>query len=246
MRQVPDPTLEETFALSRLDWDEAARAPHRSIREETRALLRLRQAEVAPLVKSGFVGAQVSPTRPEALDVVWTFKAGRLRFTANFGDAETAFERGAERILWASRSAALDQGRVRLPAWTGAMLRSEPGVSEHDVLIEQVAALVGIAPGHTDAFGRHVETSAETRRAILSDSASNVETEDRARDSLAQVERLRRGPVPALVPVEAGQPARIPARLSPGTRGDVAACRRGRRHARGARHRRRGWGWRRS
>ena len=126
LRQVPDPTLEETFALSRLDWDEAARAPHRSIREETRALLRLRQAEVAPLVKSGFVGAQVSPTRPEALDVVWTFKAGRLRFTANFGEAEAAFERGAERILWASRSAALDQGRVRLPAWTGAMLRSEP------------------------------------------------------------------------------------------------------------------------
>jgi len=126
LRQVPDPTLEETFALSRLDWDEAARAPHRSIREETRALLRLRQAEVAPLVKSGFVGAQVSPTRPEALDVVWTFKAGRLRFTANFGEAETAFERGAERILWASRSAALDQGLVRLPAWTGAMLRSEP------------------------------------------------------------------------------------------------------------------------
>jgi maltooligosyltrehalose trehalohydrolase len=126
LRQVPDPTLEETFALSRLDWDEAARAPHRSIREETRALLRLRQAEVAPLVKSGFVGAQVSPTRPEALDVVWTFKAGRLRFTANFGDAEAAFERGAERILWASRSAALNQGRVRLPAWTGAMLRSEP------------------------------------------------------------------------------------------------------------------------
>ena len=126
LRQVPDPTLEETFALSRLDWDEAARAPHRSIREETRALLRLRQAEVAPLVKSGFVGAQVSPTRPEALDVVWTFKAGRLRFTANFGEAETAFERGAERILWASRSAALDQGLVRLPSWTGAMLRSEP------------------------------------------------------------------------------------------------------------------------
>ena len=125
-RQIPDPTLEETFVLSRLDWDEAARPPHRDVRAEVRALLRLRQAKIVPLLKSGFVGAEARQAQPETLDVTWTFKAGRLRLVANFGRAEAAFERGDDRILWASPSAAVEQGRIRLPAWTGAVLRSEP------------------------------------------------------------------------------------------------------------------------
>jgi maltooligosyltrehalose trehalohydrolase len=125
-RQIPDPTLEETFRRSRVDWNEAARPPYRDVRAETQALLRLRQAEIEPLLKSGFSGAQIRRPQAEALDVVWTFTAGRLRFVANFGDAETIVERGDARVVWASAS--LDRGadRLRLTAWTGAVLRSEP------------------------------------------------------------------------------------------------------------------------
>ncbi|HKG76463.1 MAG TPA: 4-alpha-glucanotransferase, partial [Beijerinckiaceae bacterium] len=89
-------------------------------------------------------------------------------------------------------------------------------MSEHDALIDRIAALVGIAPVYTDVLGRQIETRADTQRAILSAFGLAVGTEAEARDSLARVGRLRRGPVPALIPVEAGQPARIPARLGIG------------------------------
>ena len=69
---------------------------------------------------------EVSQPRPEALDVTWSFKAGRLRFVANFGEAEVVFERGGDRIVWASRLVEQEADRLRLPAWTGAVLRSEP------------------------------------------------------------------------------------------------------------------------
>jgi len=125
-RQIPDPTAEETFVRSRLDWDEAARPPHQDVRAGTQALLRLRQAEVVPLLNSGFMGAEVRQPQPETLEVVWTFGAGRLRFAANFSDGEAVFERGDGRVVWASAPVDRAADHIRLPAWTGAVFRSDP------------------------------------------------------------------------------------------------------------------------
>ena len=80
-------------------------------------------------------------------------------------------------------------------------------MSEREALIDRIAALVGIAPAYRDAFGHQVETKPETYRAILVAFGLPAEREDEARDSLARIERLRRGPVPALVPVDTGRPA---------------------------------------
>ncbi len=44
---IPDPQAPETFARSRLDWDERAREPHRSTLELYRRLLALRRSEAA-------------------------------------------------------------------------------------------------------------------------------------------------------------------------------------------------------
>jgi (1->4)-alpha-D-glucan 1-alpha-D-glucosylmutase len=85
-------------------------------------------------------------------------------------------------------------------------------MSDHESLIERLGALLGIEPSYADAFGRSVETSTETRRAILAGLGLDVATEEAARRSLAEVEALRHGPVPALIPVEAGRPVRIPLR----------------------------------
>ncbi|HEX2555979.1 MAG TPA: malto-oligosyltrehalose synthase [Microvirga sp.] len=85
-------------------------------------------------------------------------------------------------------------------------------MSEHEVLIDRLGALLGIAHSYADAFGRSVDTSTETRRAILAGFGLDVATEEAARRSLREVEALRNGPVPALIPVEAGRPARIPLR----------------------------------
>jgi len=42
-RPFPDPQSQETFAISRIDWSEPERSPHREILELTRALISIRK-----------------------------------------------------------------------------------------------------------------------------------------------------------------------------------------------------------
>ena len=220
---------EATFALSRLDRDEAARAPHRGApRRDAARCSRLRQAEVAPACeerRSCGAQAQIAAAGRRSTSPGRS-TAGRLRFAANFGDAEAASREGPTASLSASSV------RARTPVASGCRpwtRRRAAGARPHERArrrcIDQLAALVGIAPGYTDIVGRRVETAAETRRALLRASAS---TSRPRRSAARQPQRtssgMRRGPVPALVPVDAGQPARIPARPSPGSgEVDVAA-----------------------
>jgi maltooligosyltrehalose trehalohydrolase len=123
-RQIPDPTDEETFGRSRLDWSEPAREPHAEIRAQVRHLLRLRHDEIVPLTKSRFLGASREHPTPESLAVTWRFEAGTLRFVANFGEGSPGFDVGpAEHLLW-SNAGAPDHGRIMVAPWTGAFLKS--------------------------------------------------------------------------------------------------------------------------
>jgi maltooligosyltrehalose trehalohydrolase len=122
-RQIPDPTLEETFTIPALRWDEAARPPHAETRDEVRRLLRLRQQEVVPLMKTRFLGASRMLPSPDCLDVTWRFAGGTLRFLGNFGERAADMDKGDGRVLWASRSATVEVSRARLPSWTGVFLR---------------------------------------------------------------------------------------------------------------------------
>jgi maltooligosyltrehalose trehalohydrolase len=123
-RQIPDPTDEETFRLSVLDWSEATRSPHAAVRGEVRRLLRLRHDEIVPLTKSRFVGATHGCPTPGSLDVTWRFGAGTLRFVANFGgrDATLVVEEEPH-LLW-SNAGEPRGGELRLAPWTGAVLKS--------------------------------------------------------------------------------------------------------------------------
>lgn len=85
-------------------------------------------------------------------------------------------------------------------------------MSERDALIERVAARAGIAPGYADAFGRSVSSPLETKAAILAGFGLPVGTEGEGRTSLAALERLHDAPVPALLPLLANRPTRIPLR----------------------------------
>ena len=124
-RQIPDPTLEETFARSRLDWSERARPPHSEVLAKTRSLLEIRRAEILPLTKTTFLEATCAQPRPDCLDVSWRFAGGNLRFSANFGDtpADLTIEENAD-ILWASPAAHRDGDRVSLLSWTGLFTKS--------------------------------------------------------------------------------------------------------------------------
>jgi maltooligosyltrehalose trehalohydrolase len=120
--ELPDPTAIETFERSRPDWAEPAREPHAAILGETKALLRLRQDLIVPLMKSGFLSADWQRPSAEALDVRWRFGGGTLRLVANLGGQPLPVECGSgDRMVWASP--VVDSAQLReLPGWTCAIL----------------------------------------------------------------------------------------------------------------------------
>ncbi|GJE45127.1 malto-oligosyltrehalose synthase [Methylobacterium soli] len=83
--------------------------------------------------------------------------------------------------------------------------------------LEQLADLVGVAAGYTDAFGARVETALETRRGLLAALGFAVGSEPEIARSLGAVEALRRGLIPPLLPVEARRGHRVPVRGGAGT-----------------------------
>jgi (1->4)-alpha-D-glucan 1-alpha-D-glucosylmutase len=82
--------------------------------------------------------------------------------------------------------------------------------------LEQLADLVGVAAGYTDAFGKPVETPLEVRGGLLAALGFAVDDAAAVAESLERVESLRRGLIPPLLPVEARRAARVPVRLRDG------------------------------
>ncbi|WP_445502911.1 malto-oligosyltrehalose synthase [Microvirga sp. G4-2] len=85
-------------------------------------------------------------------------------------------------------------------------------MSKLDALLERMAELVGISPDYADAFGRSIETSPETRNALLAALGLRIGSEDEAQQSLARLEGLKAGPIPAVVSISSDRPAIIPLR----------------------------------
>ncbi|HZH12333.1 MAG TPA: malto-oligosyltrehalose synthase [Microvirga sp.] len=81
--------------------------------------------------------------------------------------------------------------------------------------LEHMAALVGISPEYSDAFGRRIETSPETRSALLKALGIGTSNEDEVQQSLARLKRLKAGLIPAVIPILADQPARVPLQGQP-------------------------------
>ncbi|MBB3018249.1 (1-_4)-alpha-D-glucan 1-alpha-D-glucosylmutase [Microvirga lupini] len=82
-------------------------------------------------------------------------------------------------------------------------------MSKLDALLERMAALVGISSDYSDAFGKRVETSSDTRKALLAALGLDVKSEKGAQESLKRLERLKAGPVPTILTMEANAPAKI-------------------------------------
>ncbi len=86
--RIPDPTAAETFAMSRLDWSEAAQPGHAVWLDRVRALLAIRAREIVPRLAGipPFAGRYHAPG-PQTVTVEWQL-ADRIRLilAANFSD----------------------------------------------------------------------------------------------------------------------------------------------------------------
>jgi maltooligosyltrehalose trehalohydrolase len=89
--KIPDPCDAQTFAASKLNWDWIEQAPVSvEFRSLTRALLEVRRDKIVPLMKQGFVKAEVSLIGRDQLahgiDVRWHAASGAcLQIVTNFG-----------------------------------------------------------------------------------------------------------------------------------------------------------------
>jgi maltooligosyltrehalose trehalohydrolase len=123
-KTIPDPTAEETFRRSKLDWTEREQSPHREVLADTTALLHLRQREVVPLTKTAWQGGRYALPRPDVIDVTWSYAGGTLRFVGVFGGA--SYEPGPlpGRVVWRSPAVSQDEdGTLVLPAWSGVFVK---------------------------------------------------------------------------------------------------------------------------
>ena len=84
--RIPDPQAEETFRRSQLDWEEAAREPHRGVLALYRELLRLRRDEPA-LRPAGRDGFDVAALGDRALALKRWAGGEMVLVVASFGDA---------------------------------------------------------------------------------------------------------------------------------------------------------------
>lgn len=123
--KIPDPTSENTFAASRINWDESVKGHHGQIRENIRQLLTIRREHVLPLLRTRFLDADYSLPAPGALDVIWHFEGGDLRLLLNTGATPLTLPNGAHRILWKSPDVTKVDGSFVLPSWSAVILLEE-------------------------------------------------------------------------------------------------------------------------
>jgi maltooligosyltrehalose trehalohydrolase len=121
--EIPDPTIEETFAASRLDWSERETPPHDAALAETRRLLALRREEIVPLTKTGFLGASFGEPQAGLLDVAWRFEGGVLRFLANLGQDAVHLGAAEGRPIWSSPGVETSMDGIDLAPWSGVFIR---------------------------------------------------------------------------------------------------------------------------
>ena len=86
---VPDPNAESTFMQSKLDWKKPENHEGQSWLALTRALLRLRQQHIVPLLATAEGNSgQVVNTDDGFLAVTWTFPKGTLSLALNIGERQ--------------------------------------------------------------------------------------------------------------------------------------------------------------
>jgi maltooligosyltrehalose trehalohydrolase len=123
-KRIPDPNALSTFASSKLDWNEAARSPHRERLDRVRGLLEIRRRDIAPrLARTGGNAGKVLIAGDGGLAVLWHLGDGaELMVCANLHEERWSVPpevsertRSAARLLWESAvgcDASLQSGTI--------------------------------------------------------------------------------------------------------------------------------------
>ncbi len=124
--RIPDPSAEQTFAASRLDWSKLEAPEHGEWLEGVAILLKLRQEQIVPRLDVGPVASLGATSWSEtALSAGWRLGDGsRLSLVANFGGkAVTGFTLPEGDLLFETGAGLVEELQDgRLPGWSLAWL----------------------------------------------------------------------------------------------------------------------------
>ena len=123
-REIPDPEARETFARSRLNWEESCEGKHAQMRAWIRALIHLRRGSVA--LNDGDLGHM--SVRIDEGKRWLAMERGAVQVVLNLGDEAVSFDLPEGfRVALASRGGVeAAGGKLSLPPETLAVLSSEP------------------------------------------------------------------------------------------------------------------------
>jgi maltooligosyltrehalose trehalohydrolase len=124
---VPDPQDPESYLRSKLDWDEAENGRHARLLDRYRRLSQLRRTEPA-LTDPDFTATRCTVDEDARL---FTMRRGEFLVAVNFGDraATVPTEQEAELLFATGDDVTSYDGRVRLPAHAGALVRMPSGLT---------------------------------------------------------------------------------------------------------------------
>ena len=110
--EVPDPTAEQTFRDSKLDWSESQEEPHATVLTTYRELIALRKAR--PELSDPWLDEVEVDVDEEARTLV--LHRGGLRLAVNLGDETVTFDLGLPigRVLLASEPVEVDDDALTL------------------------------------------------------------------------------------------------------------------------------------
>jgi maltooligosyltrehalose trehalohydrolase len=113
--EIPDPTDEQTFLSSKLNWDALEQAPRSNeFRALTRELMTLRHQHVVPLIKEGFTRAKAElfgrGLSKEGLNVIWhTDEDNSLQVITSFADTSLPMPKIEGSVIWNSECGAPEE-----------------------------------------------------------------------------------------------------------------------------------------
>ncbi len=107
--RIPDPVDEKTFQASKLDWAAIYADPQsQAFRKLSRDLIQLRNDEIVPLIKEGFVRAKselLGGPAPTGLKIAWETATGaRLQIITSFAPESISIPQIDGRIVWNSEA----------------------------------------------------------------------------------------------------------------------------------------------
>jgi hypothetical protein len=208
--RIPDPTIEDTFRRSKLDWNEHRLATHAQAYCECKELLSLRAKEIVPLLRKRFDGAS-EDQQNGIIDLAIRWRTAAVGPQSVRANSSCLCRQRCKNNLAERRCR--DESRDDRFAATDRPITPElQNVTKDDGTIDLIARLAGILSGYRDTKGAYIETSDHAKCAVLEGLGLDISSGTAALSTLEELQSRAAQPLDPVVTACELEPRLIPLR----------------------------------